>query len=371
MIIIEWSVPMDCLETLKNIYSSFPKAVMVTDSRLVPLWDNGKGVPAAFDGSKLRSWGDCELSLPLDAPATVRYHTDFGRSPAADIIPIEEAGDICGYILQFYSCSDVEELSDLSDHIRFKNNFLGNIRNELASVVYSIEDERQELVQRGDLERLAANKKIRYSILKVFSSTANLNEISKYYNGQYSTQLVDVSKIIQSIAQDLDDAFEENDCRFICKLTDGPIYMKTNSDRLRAAVCNLLVNAYMYCNAEKKECTLCVEKTPDSVVISVSDNGTNADIKALEEYKVPFGAFKNFGPGESLGIAVAACYCNSMGAHLEFSSPLGKQTTARMIFPASCLCEPDSLRAVTPVPPCGAYDLQNCIMAKGFDPLKG
>jgi hypothetical protein len=93
--------------------------------------------------------------------------------------------------------------------------------------------------------------------------------------------------------------------------------------------------------------------------------------KALEEYKVPFGAFKSFGPGESLGIAVAACYCNSMGAHLEFSSPLGKQTTARMIFPASCLCEPDSLRAVTPVPPCGAYDLQNCIMAKGFDPLKG
>ena len=361
---------MICLETLKNIYSSFQKAVMVTDSLLVPLWDNGKGVPASFDKNKLRHYGDRELSLPLEAPATVRYHADFGRSPAVDIIPIEEGGDICGYILQFYSCSDVEELSDVSDHIRFKNNFLGNIRNELASVVYSIEDERSKLVQSGDLERLASHRSIRYSILKVFSATTNLNEISKYYNGLYSTQVLDVSKIIESLAQELSDAFEENGCEFICNIT-GPVYMKTNADRLRAAVCNLLVNAYMYCNAEKKQCTLAIERTSDTAVISVTDNGTAADIKALEEYKTPFGAFKNFGPGESLGIAVAACYCNSMGAKLEFSSPQGKQTKAEMIFPVSCLCEPDSLRAVTPAPLSGTYDLPNCIMAKGFDPLKG
>ena len=49
--------------------------------------------------------------------------------------PLRDNGIITNYLIHYYSCMDIERLSDKSGYLRFKSNFLGNIRMELSKML--------------------------------------------------------------------------------------------------------------------------------------------------------------------------------------------------------------------------------------------
>lgn len=358
---------MELISALKKVYADCGRTVMIADKNMNVVWSNHDGSFADLSADKLHAFDGKTLKLPLREPVTVGYSGMFGSSCAVEIQPLDEGET--GYLLQFYSCDDIERLSDRSDHLKFKSNFLGNIRNELSHIVFLLDSNRQKYVDSGDLDYLQLDREARYRILRTFSATANLNELTKYYNGFFKTEPLSVSDVLEDLCREISEQFEASGCKFTFDIAPA-VYAVTNADRLRAAVCNLLINGYMYNDSKDKQCRLELSCSGGTMTITIKDNGAKASADELERCKKPFGAFKSFGEHESLGISVAALYCSSLGGELRFECKSGEYTKAVMSIPVPDNEIPHEFRIGHVPPITSPYDLQYCILAKGIDPMK-
>ncbi len=355
---------MELIEALKKIYADSDKLVLIADKNMEALWKNSEKL-AGFSPEKLRLSDRPALELPVKQTLIAEYQGLFGGSCAVEIQPVEDTEQI--YLLRFFSCNDIEMLSDRSEHLKFKTNFLGNIRNELSQIVFLLDSNRQKYVDNGDLDYLKADSETRQHILRTFSATANLNELTKYYNGFYKTEMLNISTILSDLCADITDRFKTDSTEFSYEI-DPALYLVTNADRLRAAVCNLLVNAFMYSSPWSSTVYLSASEQNGIVTICVQNSSENVDVSELERYKTPFEAFSGFGEHESLGIAVASLYCKSLSGELTFESvDGGEYTKAIMQIPVVDGEMPKEFRIDRTRRIISPYDLQNCILAKGLE----
>ena len=353
---------METTEMLKKLYAGSDKLVVIADEKMEIVWSNQPEKSRGLDLGKLRVYEGKKIQLPLTAAVTAEYPGEFGESRAAEVQPLGEGS---GYLLTFYSCDDIERLADRSGHLKFKANFLGNIRNELSQVVFMLDAKHQKYAEQGDMDFLTFEKEARYHILRTFAATVNLNEISKYYNGLFLNEAVCISDIVGDLCGELAEQFTDGGCELSCEIEPG-ICLESNEDRIKAAVCNLLINAFMYCGAEKKKCRLELALNGDEILLSVCDNGGGITAAELESCKAPFAAFRSFGERESLGIAVASMFCESLGGKLSFECRAGEYTKAIMSIPrgedvSGELRSERRSRLKSP------YDAPYCIIAKGLD----
>ena len=356
---------METTEMLKKLYAGSDKLVVMTDEKLGIVWSNQPEKSRGLDLGKLRAYEGKKITLPIEAAVTAEYPAAFGESCAVEVQPIGEGAE--GYLLTFYSCDDIERLADRSGHLKFKANFLGNIRNELSQVIFMLDAKHQKYAEQGDLDFLTLEKEARYRILRTFSATVNLNEISKYYNGVFSREPVCISDVVRDVCSELEQQFADGGCELTFDI-EPDICLVSCEDRIKAAVCNLLINAFMYCGAEKKKCRLELTLGGDNILLSVSDNGGGVTAAQLESCKAPFAAFKKFGERESLGIAVASMFCEAQGGSLGFECKEGEYTKAVMNIPRGEDVSGE-LRAERRSRLKSPYDAPNCIIAKGLDPL--
>lgn len=357
---------MQNIETLKQVWAECERKVIIADKDMKAVWCN-KDDASDFLASNIHLFTEPRLCLPLTSPVTAEYKGSFGDSCAVEILPLEKGEQ--GYVLQFYSCDDIERLSDRSAHLKYKSNFIGNIRSELSQVIFMLDANRQKYVEQGDLDYLKFDKEARYRILRTFSATVNMNELAKYYNGFFKLDLVNISDVLRELAEEVTDIFEAHACKFTYKIQPR-ICLITNADRLRAAVSNLLINAYMYNEAEQRTCRLDVKTDCDGVIISVEDNGGKVTAEELESYKKPFSSFRGFSEQESLGIAVASRYCETIGGELKAKRCDSISTTMTMKIPFNTDRTPNDFKIGRIPPITSRYDLQYCILAKGVDPNK-
>lgn len=358
---------MDRWETIKSIYKDFDKAVMLTDEQLIPVWDNGKGVPKGFSAEHLTVFGGRKPALPVTKPVVAQYTPPSGKVFAVQLQPIKNGEKTKGCIITFYGCEDIEMLEANSGHLLFRSNFLGNIRNELSQIICALDLNKQKYVDMGDIDYLYLDSLTRQRILRAFSATTNLGELSRYYNGLIRNYPLSASQVISELCERADEQFEKTETKFTYDIQDK-VFITSNAERLGAAVGNLLINAYIYCNSEHKECSLTLRTDNSNAIIEISDNGDACSEKKLMSYRKPFEAFEDFGDHESLGISVAAMYCRSLGGELVFKAGKNKPTTAIMTIPLpEKAIMQHELKAVEelfiPVP----YGIVSCIFAKGFD----
>ena len=355
----------DFTERLKKLYEDSDKLVIMADEKMQIVWSNQPQKSRMLDLGRLRVYEGKKITLPVEAAVTAEYPGDFGESCAVEVQPV---GDGEGYMLTFYSCDDIERLADRSGHLKFKANFLGNIRNELSQVLFTLEAKRQKYLEQGDMDFLNFEKEARYRILRTFSATVNYNEISKYYNGFFSKEPVCISDVVRDLCVELEQQFADGGCELTFDI-EPDICLMSNEDRIKAAVCNLLINAFMYCGAEKKKCRLELSVDGEDILLSVSDNGGSITAAELEKCRTPFAAFRKFGERESLGIAVVSMFCGSQGGSLGFECKQGEYTKAVMRIPRGEDVSGE-LRAERRSRLKSPYDVPGCIIAKGLDPLK-
>ncbi len=359
---------LDIFESLKSVYENTDEKIILTDADMNSMWNNSCGELCDFDVKKIKLYGGRSLLLPLETVETAEYSDGFSDVCAVKIHPLKEHGEVCGYLMHFFDCEDIELISDRSGLLKFKSNFLGNIRIEMGQIINMLDCQKSKYAETGDLDYLRFDKETRYCVLKALSATTNYNELSRYYNGHFRRSFMNISVALEELCCELSELAEQSGVKLTCEIAPA-VYLEMNSDRLKAAVANLAVNGIMYNSKEEKMLTITLKTEGGEIILLVSDNGDGIDEETVELAKKPFGNFTGYGQHEYLGIAVAEKCCGYFGGRLEFLSEMKKYTEARMIFPKPDKDIPMELRK-TPFPSIpNPYDTVSSILGKAVNPF--
>lgn len=354
---------MKMLENLKIIYSGSKEKIIVTDSDFHPIWKNSDDVPTNISLLDFKYDNDERPILPIEKEIILSHLSGC----AVKILPQYHDDSLDGYILFFYSPIDIETLSCRSDRLFYKNNFLGNIRLELAEVIGALDNLKIKYADNNDFA--AFDHKARYHILRTFSSSVNMNEITKYFSGNIPTEYVNFSKRIEETLAWVRPMFESNMCKIKEQIQHG-VFLDINYNRVETALLNLLVNGYMYNDSPRKIITVTLSQNEDNVILKVFDNGTNADIENIEKYRDLYTQFSQFSRNESMGIALTDEMVKYFGGemHLSNTEKGGLCVTLKFKSNPDYVPKVFKLRRLPPI--ISQFDSQNCILSKGFDPIK-
>ncbi len=348
---------MKLLESVKKLYEESDEMIVVTDNNLEVIWKNNIKLPDVITLSDFKPEFGRTPSLPVKSNKILHYLN--GNS--VKIKPLLDENKLEGYMLMFYDAEEIETLSDRSSILKYKRNALGNIRLAISPIIAQLES-----IKNSDYtENLNAfYESVSNNLLKMLSSTVNSNEITKYYSGEFSTELLNVSQCLEETAHICRESFRNTDCEFQTEI-EPSIFMNMNYDRLSLAVINLLINGYMYCGEKNKKLLLKAYKDSGQIYIEVSDNGKAADIETMKSALKPFRALPKFKTGETLGLAIAGKFTEHFNGTLYFDKT-ENGLTVRMSFSDEISEDPQSFRLKRLPPIVGEYEPAYCILAKGL-----
>lgn len=357
-------------ESLKEVYKYSKEKMAICDDQMQLIWANGEEFSNKITSDSFSINGDI-LNLPISETITAEFPIENSwKYYSVQIEPIleDEDDDPIGYLLHFFDCEDVQIISDRSSHLLYKSNFFGNIRTELSSIlsVLNILKQNNDFANKPEFEKF--DNEVRYHILRTYSHMVNYCELSKYNTAQFYLKYQNIAYIIQMICEETKECFGE-DCDLTWEL-DEIVYMDMNSERLRGALLNLLVNSYIYNSKENKQIKVTLKKTKSSIIIAVRDNGDGMDKNTIEKAMKPFGSFEDYGENESLGIALAVKFSEFFNGRFEIKSKLGEFTETRISIPRNNHEEPDVLKAPPTDFGVNPYGITNSILAKAANPFK-
>lgn len=359
---------MELFETLKSVYENSDENILLCDSELGVIWKNHSDLPDRLDHASIKTFSDDELTLPLERTSTFEYVGRFADSGALRLEPLRKSDEIIGYLAHYYSCTDIERLSDRSGYIKFKSNFLGNIRLELSQLISMLDSLKPRFEESGDLDCLRFDREARWKVLKAFSATVNMNELSKYFSGYFKTEYQSLSDICADVAEQEGDSLEANGCMFRYDI-EPCVYFEINKERLENVLANLLANAYKYNSKDEKLIELSLKTVNDKIIITVSDNGDGISDERWISALTPFGAFEEYSENEGLGLAIVKCFCDRFGGELSHESKAGERTSISITLPKDERGTPKEFHMKVPSIP-NPYDSRSCIMSKGLNPFK-
>lgn len=356
---------MEMFDTLKSVYGSSDEKILLADENMKIVWRNKDTLPEFLDTDNIRLPFGRAFELPITKSETCEYKGGFGSSCALKIEPLFENETVCGYLLHLFSCEDIEIISDRSGHLKYKNNYLGNIRIEMSRLINML-DRRLKNEKDGSENLMDFDREARCGVLKTLSATVNYSELSKYYSGFFSGSFMNISVALEELCGDIAPLMEKYGVKFGCNIQPA-VYIEMNADRLKAAAANLIVNAVMYNSKPDKLCEVTLSSDDSGVEIVVSDNGDGMEPDVPEKAKQPFGYFSEYDRREFMGLAVVNKCCEFFGGKLEIATQKGMFTEVKMWFPKPEREIPMAFRK-TPFPPVpNPYDTVNAILAKAFN----
>lgn len=356
------------IESVKMIYSNSSKKIALCDDDLNIIWKNSELVPDKINKMNFHIANNKPISLPLEHTEICEY-SDLQKTYAVNIDPLMENDTVIGYIVEFYNSMDIEMLYDSSELLKYKNNFLGNIRTSLGSILTAVNKNQANLGQILDDDIEIFNSNIKNSIARAFSSTANYQEISKYNKKYYVSKVIDVGFVVSDLIDNFHDCFERNNFKLKCNVKPN-VFAKVNTERLIAVMCNLIINAYMYNPKDNKECTVAVEEKDDDVMISVTDNGGTMTKEKFDKFSEPFSKFENYSNHESLGLATVNLFAETYNGKVTLDVKKDEYTKISLYFKKGNISDKNF---VLKMPAhrlfISGYDPASCIIAKGM-PIK-
>jgi two-component system, NtrC family, sensor histidine kinase PilS len=114
-------------------------------------------------------------------------------------------------------------------------------------------------------------------------------------------------------------------------LPEAPVRIHADSDRVRQALWNLLLNARKAVRSEGR-ITLSLTTTGENAILDVEDNGVGMRSSEIVNYFLPF--HRGFSQGSGLGLSVVYQIMEQHSGRVEITSASGKGTRCRLIFPA-------------------------------------
>ncbi|SDB30934.1 Histidine kinase-, DNA gyrase B-, and HSP90-like ATPase [Ruminococcaceae bacterium FB2012] len=345
---------MNITDAVKAVYSCSKEKAVLYDEKFRFIWRNTDDIiPPVFD--ELIFDGSEPRRLPIEQETVCR----LGESAAVRITPLCEEGKLCAYLLVLYDIEDVQRIFAHSAKQKEQEVLMGNVRNGLAGLSITADKLRSNpLYYAPD-----AAKEIRAALLNTLSATTNQSIVNRIWSGKVKLTSVDVSAELAHSAEETARLMNSEFCELTADIARG-VYVKAAWNLLESAVLNLIVNAYMYCNAVKKQIALTLRRVDNDAVITVSDNGTGADIARIEKLSHYRTREIEYKQRECLGLALARSAAELFGGSLKLEpSPTGG-LAASIVLP--CRDSNDfilhsSQKTLRFFP----LDYQMCILSKG------
>ncbi|MBQ9376096.1 MAG: HAMP domain-containing histidine kinase [Ruminococcus sp.] len=347
---------MKLLDSVKALYEKSDDKVIVTDKNLMTIWKNDELLPECIALTDFVCDFIKRPELPIEHEMILHYID--GR--AVKVKPLYDSNEIEGYMLTFFDADTIQTLTDRSLLLSHKRNSLGNIRLACSPLVAQL-----DLIRTGNADAKSIYATIDTSVLKILSTTANSNELSRYYSDEFPNELLNISECLEDTVTLCKKRIEAAGCEFVTDI-EPLVFMYTNEDRLSLAVMNLLANGLMYNDAEQKRLEIKLHQENDDIILEVSDNGQAADVEMLREATKPYRPFTRYRMGEMLGLAVVNKFAERFDGKVDFiksDDGLTVRLTLKNNLPDGNI----DFKLKKKPKIIGEYEPIYCILSKGFD----
>lgn len=196
--------------------------------------------------------------------------------------------------------------------------------------------------QRSDLQRI---KRSQEHLLRIITDILNYTRLEAT-ELHYDMVDVPVRALISELDAIIGSLARAKSLEYSCELPSGAVFVRTDPDKLRQILVNLLSNSVKFTAAGGRVTVRCSEQR-DSVAIDVEDTGQGIPSDKLDAVFEPFvqldSGLTRTTDGTGLGLAISRGLARGMGAHLSVRSEVGVGSVFTLTLPLS--------RARRPTPP--------------------
>jgi PAS domain S-box-containing protein len=227
---------------------------------------------------------------------------------------------------------NVEELKKLDiEKDRFISITAHELKTPMATVLGFSKLLKEEDVI-GDEEKRKKYLKIMESEINRLVSLVNeVLDLSRADLGtlKFTIESVDVPKLLDEIKNTMGQFAKENNLKLIVKIKDSEIKMKSDKEKLRQILINLVSNAIKYTN--QGSVTIEAEKKDRFIEFRVKDTGIgipgNQYEKIFERFYQIESPYTRKVKGTGLGLSICKEFVETMGGEIWLKSETGKGTT--------------------------------------------
>jgi len=229
------------------------------------------------------------------------------------------------------------EIESLKKLATYRREFLGNISHELKSPIFNIQGYVLTLLD-GGLEDVTINRnylmRTEQSVNRMIAIVKDLEEISKLESGELKLNLqrIDLTELAREVIEFLEmKARKANVTIGIENMTDGPVMVIADSERIRQVLINLIENAIKYTDKETNRIRVRFFDMDETYLIEIKDYGSGISEENLTRiferfYRTDKGRSRDKG-GTGLGLAIVKHIIEAHGQTITVRSKIQEGTT--------------------------------------------
>jgi signal transduction histidine kinase/CHASE3 domain sensor protein len=272
------------------------------------------------------------------------------HEPAADAVDVRDAMRQLAVALHNAWTHDrmrgksialAEQGERLAHANKVKNEFLASMSHELrtplsailgfADLLITSPKEQLSSRARESLERIKRNGEHLLGLIN------DVLDLAKAEAGAIDVRLapVNLTQLARSCVAEVDSLRSGKDVRLVADVSDAPLDVVTDAQRVRQILLNLLSNAIKF--TDQGEVVLTVRATSSEVRLAVRDTGIGIPSHALPEL---FQEFHQLGGGDGrryagtgVGLALSRRLARALGGDIEVRSADGQGSTFTLVLP--------------------------------------
>jgi len=254
-----------------------------------------------------------------------------------------------------------EQGESLARAVKVKTEFLASMSHELrtplsailgfADLLVSSPKENLSTRARESLERIKRNGEHLLTLIN------DILDLAKAEAGRLDVRFapVNLGQLARACVAEVESLRASNDVQLRVEAPEGLLDVRTDAQRVRQILLNLLANALKF--TEKGEVALVIQTTPDEVSLSVKDTGIGIPAHAMGElfrdfHQLDVGDGRRYA-GTGIGLALSRRLARALGGEIEVRSQEGAGSTFTLVLPrsiaASIVPEP-STASIVPTP---------------------
>jgi len=237
---------------------------------------------------------------------------------------------------------EIQEKNELLEAAsRHKSQFLANVSHELRTPLNSIIGFTRLVLRKteGQIEKLQKDnlQKVLVSSEHLLSLINELLDLAKIESGRMEVyaETFKLDDIVRMATSTVEPMLKNGRVRLVTEIAPDIPPLKTDRDKLKQAVLNLLSNSAKF--TEKGEIKVSAWQDNGNVTLTVSDTGIGMKKEALDfifdEFRqADMSSTRKYG-GTGLGLAIVKKFINLMGGEISVESEVGKGSKFTITIP--------------------------------------
>ena len=252
-----------------------------------------------------------------------------------------------------------EQGESLSRANRVKTEFLASMSHELrtplsailgfADLLQTSPKETLSPRARESLERIKRNGEHLLSLIN------DILDLAKAEAGRLDVRFapVNVPQLARACVAEVDSLRAGNEVQLRADVDDAPLEIRTDVQRVRQILLNLLSNALKF--TSQGEVVLAVQATASELRLEVRDTGIGIPAHAMGElfrdfHQLDVGDGRKY-TGTGIGLALSRRLARALGGEIEVRSTEREGSTFTLVLPRSVAAAEPSSASLTPPPP--------------------